>query len=113
MVSINTIEFSLEQIAKSETVLLVDIEEIKEYKNGGITENVEGTRYTIVCPKNRFEKLGVKVKERKPSITLEQLEKKEGALEVTFINFKGKFYQNKNKDICFYAYADSVKVVEE
>ena len=106
------ITLTLEQTTKSSSVLLLGVTTIKRYEDGKITDDVEGYRYTVVCPSNKFEKMTVKIKEKNPSITEEEIEANGGTISVTFINFEGKFYQDKNKNVCFYATADGVKVIE-
>lgn len=111
MLSINKISFSILQVAKSDTVIITEVRQWKEFVNGVVTNKVIGYIYQVVCPCNCYEAFSIKVEEKAPAITPEELEAKGGTVKAKPKNFVGKFYQNKNKEILFTAKATSMEVV--
>lgn len=112
MINLNNFVLSLIEIAKSETVKLIGSKQDVKYENGVKTDIIVGTRYTVVCPNNGFQTFSVKIKEENPSITQEEINNSGGSIDVTFIGFEGKFFQNKNKDVLFSAKADKIEVIK-
>lgn len=111
MIRINEIEISLEQIAKGNTLILVDIAPYKEYVDGKATDKTMGYRYTCVCPDNKFEKITIKVEESKPLLSSEEIALT-GTIKVSPLGFEGRFYRDKNGEYILSAKAKEIKEVE-
>lgn len=112
MINITKMTFSLDEIANSPTVIITDVSQIKKFENGVVTDEVIGYRYSAVCPCNKYEQIFIKTNEKKPSVTLEEIENNGGSIEAEVIGFEGRFYQNKAKDILFTAKAEKIQVVK-
>ena len=110
MKKIDNIKFSLVQIANSDQLLLVDIKPIKEYVDGKSTDKVIGYRYECVCPKNKFEKISIKVEESQPAISAEELEAKD-TVTICPENFEGRFYKDRSGEYQFTAKASRITVL--
>lgn len=65
-----------------------------------------------VFPMNKYEKVTVKVKDLKLSITVEQLEQAGGQKKVKFKNLTRRFYRVDSGDIRLSASADSMEVMQ-
>lgn len=108
---VNTIKLPLSCIANAESVWAIDITELKKYENGKIiTDEIVGYRVTCICPHNKFQNFSVKFG-NKPSISLEDIEKNEGKIEVKFINFEAKLFL-KDGQIGISAKADKMIAVQ-
>lgn len=108
---ISTILLPLSSIAHSDTVLLIDVVEQKQFENGQITDTIIGYKCKVVCPGNKYQMLGVKLK-HKPSITQSDIDKNNVSLKVQFKNFSGKLFQGKDKQVYISAQADELMIVK-
>ena len=78
MIRVGDIKLSLEQVANAKEILITDIREVREYVDGKRTDNIIGYAYEVAAPKNKYEKFSIKVEEKSPVITAEELEAKGG-----------------------------------
>lgn len=111
MLSIYNITIPIQIAAKSEIVYIVDVKPIKKFVDGKPLDELLGFSYVVSCPANKFETFSIKVEQQQPVITPEELEAKGGVVKAKIKGFQGKFYQNKNKDICFAAKATDVELI--
>ena len=113
MIKISSLKFSLLMVAKSNEILITDVNPYKEYTDGKPSENIAGDKYTVVCPVNKYESFSVKVRQAQPTITNEQIEAAGGSIEATFIGFEGKFYRDsRSGEYLFTAKAEEVEVIK-
>ena len=92
MIRPENISLTLEQIANSSRVKLVNVSPYKIYDQGRPTEQIGGFAYECVCPANRYEKIVVKVPDLPPVISNDQID------ETTFVAFEGfgaRFYRDR------------------
>ena len=83
-----------------------------EYQGGQKTDKVVGYAYNCVATANKYAQFTVKVIQKKPVITNEELENLGGQVEVTFNDFVGRFYQNASKEVLFTATASGIEVIK-
>lgn len=86
-----------------------------QYENGISTGNIIGQKYTVILDKNHFNALDIKVEEKEPTITNEDIENSEDGFVLVKINgFSAKFYQNpKDGSIKIMAKAESIEVIDK
>lgn len=111
MITVNKLKITLQQVANSDIILITGVREVKEFQDGRPTDRTVAYSYTVVCPANKYEQFNLKVEQKQPVITNEELEARGGAVKARVKGFEGKFYQNKNKDILFTAKAIGIEVV--
>lgn len=106
------IHLSFSSLALDEFALLIDVKLRYQYdKNNKRTEEVIGSDYTLVLPKNGFEKLVIRTDEQKPAITEEEIEANGGSIEVQPVNFSARLYKTSTGEIGISATATTVKEV--
>lgn len=111
MVSLLTkIAIELAQVANSESILIIGVAPIKKWENGVATDITIGHKYKAICPRNGFISFDIKI-EGKALLTQKEIDDNDGSIEITPINFQGKFFINKNKDVIFVATATGLEVV--
>lgn len=112
MINITNFKFNFQQISNAETALLTEVRPLFKYVNGKITDEQEGNKYELVLPANRYEKITVKVIEKNPSITSEEIVLKGGSVKVKPKNFEGKFYRvSSSGEYAFTSTASNIEVV--
>lgn len=110
MLKISEIEFTIEQIAGSDIVLLTDIREVFAYEDGKKTTKSDGYRCTVVAPAAKYVEFSVKTP--RAVVTVEQLAAaKDGTIRVKVKGFKGRFYRTRDGDFAFTSTADTMEVV--
>lgn len=110
MIRISDIEFTIDQIAGGDTVLLTDIREVFAYEGGKRTEKPDGFRCTVVAPLRKYTQLTIKVP--RAVVTEEQLAaSKDGMIKVKVKGFRGRFYRTREGDYAFTSTADAMEVV--
>lgn len=107
MIRVSDIKLGLEQVANSKEVLITNVREVREYTDGKRTDNILGYAYEVTAPKNKYEKFSIKVEEKVPVITSEELEAKGNAVKATANDFVGSFY-HRGDDYVFTAKASKV-----
>ena len=106
--NITNIKLTLEQLANSSEILVVDMKETRAYVDGKIVpDKVVGYTYSVVCPKAKYVSFNIKVEESTPSITKEELENKQ--VVATPIGFEGKFYRSNTGEYILTAKAQSMQ----
>lgn len=93
MIRIENIRLSLEQIANDSQLLVLSVGPYKLYENNQVTDKIGGYYYECVAPKNKYEKIVVKVPNHPPVIDNNDIE------EQTFITFEGfeaRFFRDRN-----------------
>ncbi|MGF7050577.1 hypothetical protein J2T13_005127 [Paenibacillus sp. DS2015] len=90
---IENILLTLEQVANDSQLLLVGVNPFKLYENQQVTDKIGGISYECVAPKNKYERLIVKVPSHQPIIENEDIEED---TFIQFIGFIGKFYRDRN-----------------
>lgn len=94
MIKPENLIISLETVAGSKKVILVNTAESKVYKDGKVTEEIDGYRYEVVALDNKYEKFQVKVEGTNPIVTQEAIDASDKPIYVTFDGFEGRFYMN-------------------
>lgn len=111
MIKLNQIQVSLDMITLNGSSILIGVREIMEYQGGQRTDKIIGFAYTCVATGNKYAQFTVKVNQKKPIITNEELENLGGQVEVLFTDFVGKFYQNASKEVIFTSTAAGIEVI--
>lgn len=111
MIKLNQIHITENMITQNGKIILIGIREIVEYAEGQRTDKIIGFAYTCVATGNKYAQFTVKVNQKKPVITNEELENLGGQVEVLFTDFVGKFYQNASKDVIFTSTAAGIEVI--
>ncbi len=93
------------------SALLLSVADGYEYVDGKATNNIINQKYTVVLTDNEFEKITVKVDEKQPVITNEEIQSYGGHVKAVFTGLAGKFYRSNSGEYLLSAKADSVKVV--
>lgn len=109
---INQLQVTINMINPNRSNLLTEVRELMEYQGGQRTDKIIGYAYTCVATGNKYAQFTVKVNQKKPVITNEELESLGGSVEVTFTDFVGKFYQNASKEVVFSATAAGIEVIK-
>ena len=112
MIKIIDINFTIDQIAKSDIVLITAVRELFRYDaSGKRTDELEGYRYNVVAPENKYVEFDFKAPTA--AITQEQLDAaKGGGVKAKVKGFKGRFYFNSRiKDYAFTATAEAIEVL--
>lgn len=108
------ITVTIEQVAKSDTVLLIEIREAFKYENGKRTDVSDGFRCVVVAPANKYATFNIKTP--RAVVTPEQLAAaKDGVIKVKVKGFQGRFYRSRenDKEYLFTATAESLEVVTQ
>lgn len=108
---------SIEQVAGSDIVLVTDLREVYKYENNKRTDTVDGYRYAVVAPDNKYEQFSIKT--AKAFITPEQLAAaKGGVIKVRVKGFKGRFYRSRDtrdtrdtRDYLFTSTAEALEII--
>lgn len=110
--NITDIKLSLLAVAGSEVVYLMEIGDWKEYVEGKPTGKTLGTRYTVACPKQDFEKFTVKIRNH-PIMSNNELKelKANGQVQVTFTDFEAHVYKDKSGNFSIYAEANGIEMI--
>lgn len=113
MLRITTIILTALQICGNAigAVILLELAPLYEYVEGKVTQNEIGIKCTVVCIDNQFEKITVKIKGLKPTITNEQIAQKGGQVKVNLKNLTGKFYRTQSGEYALSCSADGMEVV--
>jgi len=106
---ITDITLTLESVANDSSVLVVEVNPYKEYADGKPTDKVGGFRYACIAPSNKYAAFSIKVAEKKPAFTQEEIDANGGEITATPINFVGRFYRNNSGEYLLSAKADSMK----
>lgn len=110
MITLNKIIITLIQVANYDSVFITGIRPVREWKDGKVTDNIIGYKYNAICHKNGYCCVDINIK-GKPLFSQEDIDDNDGSIEVKPINFEGRFFQNKNKDVIFTATATDLLVV--
>lgn len=101
-----------QQVTKGGPILIINVREVLEYKDGIKTDKIIGFSYTVVCTSNKFEQFNIKVEQAQPVITPEEIEAKGGSVKAKVKGFEGRFYkQNGSNNILFTAKATGIEVL--
>lgn len=107
-IKVEDIKLTKEQITKGGTMILVDVAPYFKYKDNEKTDIVEGYRYTVALPNQKFEKIGVKVAGNQQL----EISDDDSMMQVDFTGFEAKFFRNfKTKEYILTANADSIEVI--
>lgn len=91
--------------------ILTDIRPYYEYKDGERTTNLLGYNYSCALPKLKFEKINIKVEQKKPLIDIEEVQIGTNTL-VTFKGLTvGSYFMKGN--IHIKANAESIHIRED
>lgn len=112
MIKLNQIHITENMITQSGKIILIGIREIMDYVEGKRTDKVIGYSYECIAPSNKYAQFNVKVTQKKPVISNDELENLGGSVEVIFTDFAGKFYQNASKEVVFTATAAGIEVIK-
>lgn len=112
MIKLNQIRVTEEMILQNGPMILIEIRPIAEYVDGKKTDRILGYAYNCVAPSNKYAQFTIKVNQKKPVLTNEELENLGGSTEIQATDFEGKFYQNSNKDVLFTATASAIEVLK-
>ena len=85
---------NFQEVAGSDTAIIVEVAETKLYENGVKTDKHGGYRYTVVLPSKKFASLSIKTEEEKPSVTPEQLAEAGNCIYAVPNNFSAKIYRS-------------------
>lgn len=113
---VKTIILKYSNIAKTETEddegKVISSRPTFEYKENKVTDNRTGSKYTLLLEKNKFQTVDIKIEEKKPVITQEDIDNsKEGYIPVIIHGFSAQLYQRDGK-ICISCKADNLEVIE-
>lgn len=117
MVDIKTIIIRYSNIAKTETEedegKVIGSNPIYAFEdNKVVTDKRTGTRYTLLFERNKYQTLDLKVEEKKPVITQEDIDNSDdGYIPVIIHGFSAQLYQRDGK-IFISAKAESLDVVK-
>ncbi|MDH8678655.1 hypothetical protein QE109_10880 [Fusibacter bizertensis] len=111
MIKLNQIHITENMITQNGKIILIGIREIVEYVEGQRTDKTIGYAYNCVATGNKYAQFIVKVNQKKPVISNEELENLGGQVEVLFTDFVGKFYQNASKEVIFTSTAAGIEVI--
>lgn len=105
------IDITIEQVAKSDVVLVTDVREAFKYENGKRTEASDGFRFTVVAPDNKFQQFSIKA--ARPFVTPEQLAAaKGGVIKVRVKGFHGRFYRSREtREYLFTSTAEALEII--
>ncbi|MEG1160117.1 MAG: hypothetical protein RSD70_06995 [Acidaminococcaceae bacterium] len=84
---------TLLQVALDTKAILVSVADDNEYIDNKATGKKLGTKYTVVCPKNKYFSFTIKVAENTPIITQEEIDNTDEPIWVTAEGFEGKLYR--------------------
>lgn len=90
---IRLLVLTLMQVALDSKVILVSVADDMEYIDNKATGKRLGTKYTVVCPKNRYFSFTIKVVEDTPIITQDVIDSTDEPIWVTTEGFEGKLYR--------------------
>ena len=93
------------------SALALSITEGFEYSEGKKTDNMTHKKVEAVMLHNKFDKVSVKVKGTKHSLTNELIVQQGGSAKVKFKNLQGRFYRTSTGEYALSCSADSVEVV--
>ena len=112
MLKPSDINFTIEQIAKNDVVLITAVKELWHYdESGKRTDESDGFRYTVVAPANRFTEFNIKTPTA--TVTQEQLDAaKDGVVKAKVKGFSGRFYRTKTGDYAFTATAEALEPLQ-
>ena len=112
MIKVTDITFTIDQIAKSDTVLITAVKELYHYDvNGKRTDQLEGYRHSVVAPDNKFVELEIKTSTA--AVTQEQLDAaKGGVIKAKGKGFSGRFYRTRTGDYAFTATAEALEPLQ-
>lgn len=112
MIKLADINFTIDQIAKSDTVLVTALKELYRYdESGKRTDQLEGYRYTVVAPDNKYAEFDVKTPTA--TVTQEQLDAaKGGVIKAKVKGFSGRFYRTRTGDYAFTATAEALEPLQ-
>lgn len=91
---------------------VIEVKPVYEYIDNKPSDKVIGTKYTLILEKNKYQTIDIKVEEKKPCITQDDIEKNDGYIPVVINGFKASLYQNKDKNIFVSAKAESIEVIK-
>lgn len=79
--------------------------------NKVVTDKRTGTRYTLLFERNKYQTLDLKVEEKKPAITQEDIDNSnDGYIPVIILGFSAQLYQRDGK-ILISAKAERLEVI--
>lgn len=108
---ISELTFSIEQIAKDDMVIVIGVRKYMEYVDNKASDKVAGYQYEVVCPRAKYASFNIKVAEKKPSITPEEIEEN-GEISAIPVDFIGKFYRGNDGEYYFTAKASAMRKEE-
>lgn len=111
MIEITKIILPLTVVAGSDSVLITDVSQVKNFVDGKPTDKIWGYKYKVVCPSNKYCQFDIKIEQPTPTITPQELEAKGGTVKAKLKGFIGKFYKNRNGEYQFTAKATGIEVI--
>lgn len=111
MIKITDIQLTLEQVAHSTNVLLIDCKPVKEFVDGKPTDKIVAYNYVVVAPQNKFANFSVKIEGASSLVSSEQIQSNGGNIEVTFSGFIGRFFRSKTGDYLFTSKATGLEIL--
>jgi len=106
---IEDVNLSLEQIANDDVVLLLETRPYYAYVNQQKTDKVEGYTYVCCCPKQKYERIMVKIESSQPIIENDKIV---ADTYVSFDGFNGRFYRDRNGVYQLSCKAEAVHLVD-
>lgn len=110
LTAIDSAPVSMMQATGSDTALLVEVNDLREYDKDGNPQKVIGTKYTVLAPKKRHREFVVKI-HAAPAFTQEQIDNAGGIL-VKFKDFVGKYYNAPDGSCPLSASASAIEVAD-
>ena len=92
---ITKIKLTIQQVANSDTVLITDVRELKEFVDNKVTDKTIGWIYSVVAPANKYAGFSIKVNDLIPAITKEDLEAKGGTVKAKVKGYEGTIYKDR------------------
>ena len=113
MLTPNNIKFSFPQIALDTSALAVGATFYRNYTDGKPSETIAGVRLEVVLPKNRFEKISVKLPGQNHALLPDSFKQGDETFKVSFTpDFEGSFYRTNSGDYALTCKASGVEVLK-
>lgn len=98
-----------QQVLKSNTFIVTEMREAKEFSDGKYTDKVIGMSYSGVAPDNNYMPLTIKTLSIIPIIGKEELEK--GPIRVTVKGFTASLYKDKQNNVQLSCKSEALEVL--
>lgn len=113
MIRPNDLKFSFLQIAQDTSALAVGASFYKNYVDGKPTDTIAGVRLDVVFPKNRYEKISVKLPGQNHPLLPDNFQEGGETYKVAFTpDFEGTFYRTNSGDYALSCKATSVEILK-